>query len=213
MNEKSTTDIEDMIFEASKQIEFLLQKKNPEEIYNYFEKNKIYDFKENKPNGKKLFDKLFKSKNTIIKLSLAEYYPSKEVKEEIFFSTQNEAIRLACLRHKNITKLLFTNFYEEVPKSRMKFIFSASENELHSYFTHRFFYFFDIQDFVEQKSLYKELEEKKYNQILEIIRYNPNLSKRPEPTDNELFMIDGWSYYNCRRAYDNFFEKFNKIKK
>ena len=41
INEKSTTDIEDMIFEASKQIEFLLQKKNQEENYNYFKKIKF----------------------------------------------------------------------------------------------------------------------------------------------------------------------------
>lgn len=212
IKKKTDIDIGDHIFEASKQIEFLQQKKTPDQIYSYFKNNKIYNFKENKPDGKRLFDKLFKSKNNIIKLALAEFYPSIEVKEKIFFGTKNKTVRLACLRHKNVTDLMFSYWLEPVTKSRIKFISTASEVELFSYFTHRFFYLNDIKDFVEKKSLYKKIKEKKYNQILKIIRSNPHLSKRPEPFDNELFKMDGLAYYDATSSYDSFFEKFNKLK-
>ena len=106
------------------------------------------------------------------------------------------------------SKIIFfgTNFF-------LQFLKKASNEELYSYFTNSAVDLNSLQEFFErdedETSLFTNISDKLYRNIVLIIEDNPNVHKEPDLADYE----DGYRFYIDGKTFKKFHQELKIIKK
>jgi hypothetical protein len=179
-----------------------LEKASPEEVYKYFEeKNEFYfDLKS------KTMQNLLKKKDKLINLALAKFSFDVDVSNYLYETSKDESIKLAAISNEKRLSPIYCflgGMYNE--KKLDLFLKKASLKELEIFFSSAKYNEFHIESFLEKKSPYDKIPQKKYNQILNYLEKNPNIKKK----DTDEFE-DGWGWYTNQKVSEKF--KFIKLR-
>jgi len=183
-----------------------LENSSPNEIYNFFEKEKKYVFKLNHP----LIQKFIKNGNKLILMALAKFSNDFDTVKYLYENSNDVAIRVASLSNdRQFFDVMFYTFMGITPEIKQikNFLDKSTLSELKAYFQNKNFREDPIIEFLEKRSPYDDIEEEKYKTILLCLLKNPN---RLSKYDIGNMPEDGLTWHANYKASSLFEEVFKK---
>ena len=183
-----------------------LENSSPNEIYNFFEKEKKYVFKLNHP----LIQKFIKNGNKLILMALAKFSNDFDTVKYLYENSKDVAIRIAALSNdRQFFDVMFYTLMGIRPEVKQikNFLDKSSLSELKSYFQNKNFREDPIIDFLEKRSPYDNIEKEKYKTILLYLLKNPN---RISKYDMGNMPEDGLTWHANYQASNLFVKVFKE---